>query len=408
MLGERIKEFRPAPIVAMTATATPLVQDDICTQLGLQKEVRFIEGFRRENLGVHILEADPKTRPETILNILNEPKNLPAIIYAPTRKKAEELCEFFSDDFKISYYHAGMTAEDRSKVQSEYLTGKTDIIVATIAFGMGIDKPNVRTVIHAGLPGSIESYYQEIGRAGRDGKESNAFLLYTYADQKTHEYFFKMSYPEVAEIKKIHNILTKKFQTKDELFSQLKKMNSNTFLKGLEQLKVHQGALINFNEEVAIGKSSWTKTYQVQLRHKENELLKILEFVKTNKCRMHLLVSHFGEKSNANHKCGKCDICNPTLKKNFEVNFELTDADEKLALKIVQVVKEEQPLAAGKLFLFLSKNRPKLKRGHFEKIVSELSNRGKLKVQEEVFEKDGKIIEYRKISLGAKVSQNWW
>ena len=198
MLGQYLPRLRPAPVLALTATATPLVQKDIATQLGLIEPTHFIHGFRRENIGIEIVEALPSQRPSLAREILIEAKHRPAIVYAPTRKQAESLAEEWAGEFKVASYHAGLDAERRRRVQEGFMAGKLDVMVATIAFGMGIDKPDVRTVIHTALPGSVEGYYQEIGRAGRDGNPSRAILMHSYGDRHTHDFFFSRDYPDIS------------------------------------------------------------------------------------------------------------------------------------------------------------------------------------------------------------------
>ena len=139
-------------------------------KLGLTEPTHFIHGFRRENIGIEIVEALPSQRPPLVREILLDQKHRPAIVYTPTRKQAESLAEELAGELAVASYHAGLDAERRRRVQEEFMAGKLDVMVATTAFGMGIDKPDVRTVIHTGLQGSVEGYYQEIGRAGRDGK----------------------------------------------------------------------------------------------------------------------------------------------------------------------------------------------------------------------------------------------
>jgi DNA topoisomerase-3 len=150
------------------------VQADIEKQLGLIQPARFIQGFRRKNIGIEVVDIGPSERFAMLREVLASEANRPAIIYTPNRRQTEELAVELADLCKPAAYHAGLNTQRRSIVQDDFLAGRIDVMVATIAFGMGIDKANVRTVIHTALPGSVERYYQEIGRAGRDGAPSRA------------------------------------------------------------------------------------------------------------------------------------------------------------------------------------------------------------------------------------------
>src|SRR6201996_1497877 len=184
-LGQHLPALRPAPIIALTATATPTVQRDIAAQLQLRDPAIFITGFRRDNLHVEVLELSKPQRDEYTVKLLKDAGARPAIVYAPSRKSAEELATKLNMHFPARAYHAGLEAGVRESVQRGFLEGKLEVVVATIAFGMGVDKANVRTVVHTALPGSVEQFYQEIGRAGRDGQPSRTVLLHSFADRKT-------------------------------------------------------------------------------------------------------------------------------------------------------------------------------------------------------------------------------
>ncbi|HCY77043.1 MAG TPA: hypothetical protein DHV28_14065 [Ignavibacteriales bacterium] len=190
-------------ISAFTATATPEVVKDIVKQLGLKNAKVIIKGFERENLFINV--EITKKKKERCLELLHQFKT-PAIIYTSSRKKAEELAEYLKlNKIKCDYYHAGLDTIIRKKIQEDFIEEKLPLIIATNAFGMGIDKKNIRLVIHFNSTGSIENYYQEIGRAGRDGKNAHTFLLYDDSDINIHEYFISNSYPTKEIIKKIYN-----------------------------------------------------------------------------------------------------------------------------------------------------------------------------------------------------------
>ena len=152
MLGRYLPMLRPAPVMALTATATPLVQNDICKQLDMPRPERFIHGFRRDNIAIEVVEAAPSRRPDFVCQLLDDEERRPAIVYVPTRKQVGVVADLLSERCSAAAYHAGLDGEHRQRVQEEFLAGKVEVMVATIAFGMGIDKPDVRTVIHTALP----------------------------------------------------------------------------------------------------------------------------------------------------------------------------------------------------------------------------------------------------------------
>ena len=187
LLKER---FPKVPVMALTATATPVVQADIITQLKLSGGKVFKASFNRKNLYYQI---KPKDNPyHQLLQYLDIRKKDSGIIYCQSRKTVESLAESLqSAGYRALPYHAGLTAEARTENQERFIREDVEIIVATIAFGMGIDKPNVRYVIHYDLPKSIEGYYQETGRAGRDGLKSDCILFFSYGDKMKIEYFIE-------------------------------------------------------------------------------------------------------------------------------------------------------------------------------------------------------------------------
>ena len=193
--------------------------------------------------------------PQLACELLRDAERRPAIVYTPTRKQADALAAELAGHFPAAAYHAGLDAEHRQRVQEEFLAGRIEVMVATIAFGMGIDKPDVRTVIHTALPGSLEAYYQEIGRAGRDGRPSRAILMHSYADRYTHDFFFERDYPEVTVLDEIFARLRPEPQEKAALQKQLR-MDPDIFDKALEKLWIHGGAVLDFAENVSRGQPS--------------------------------------------------------------------------------------------------------------------------------------------------------
>ena len=208
-------------------------------------------------------------------------------------------------------YHAGLDAETRERVQTAFQSGQLEVVVATIAFGMGIDKSDIRTIIHAGLPGTLEGYYQEIGRAGRDGGQSRTFLMHSYADQRTHEFLPATVTTRPPNISTRSSTCLAKIPARLTNSAPLQSLTDEEFDKALEKLEIHAGARIDFAGNVTIGAPGWKKTYSIQAQHRAEQFEKVLRFTESSECRMSALVRHFGDEQDAAESCGKCDICDP-------------------------------------------------------------------------------------------------
>ena len=184
------RDFPESPVIALTATATERVRDDIITQLGLQQAQKFLSSFNRPNLTYHI---QPKRAAfSMLLALMHRHEDEPTIIYCFSRKDTENLAADLSENGLMALpYHAGLDNPVRQETQEKFIRDEVPIIVATIAFGMGIDKPDIRLVVHYDLPKTLEGYYQETGRAGRDRLPSECVLFYSYGDKMKQDYFIE-------------------------------------------------------------------------------------------------------------------------------------------------------------------------------------------------------------------------
>ncbi len=327
----RVREALGCPqTIALTATATEHVRADILNTLQLREPEIIISGFGRENLDFRITHCEGrKTKFERILKIVRQWKQ--GIIYCSTRKNVmlvfEELA---AAQVNAVAYHAGMTDEERAFSQEAFISGRADVVVATNAFGMGIDRADVRFVVHFEIPGSVEAYYQEAGRAGRDGEPSVCELLFNHADLKTQEFFFEGSNPPLHLVRSLYNMLrfecsadTHELQLSvDAMAERLggKEVNPMAVGTALSCL-IHAGAISRF--DIAGSNTRGTRVLDPTLnfeclpidaasleekaRRDHQKIEAVTRYAYSGGCRQRWILEYFGQKDA--EPCGHCDAC---------------------------------------------------------------------------------------------------
>ncbi len=393
MLGERLPVLRGAlqggarvPVVGLTATATSLVQADIVSQLRLTDAVLCIHGFRRENLALEVVDCPPARRRALAAKAIADTGARPAILYAPTRKEAEELAREYADEgLAVAAYHAGLPPAERERVQGAFSAGALEVVVATVAFGMGIDKADVRTVVHLALPSSLEAYSQEVGRAGRDGAPARAVLLGSFVDSKMHEFFLERDYPEPKRLRKLFDALDDTPRELDLLRGQCRLGQDAE--KCLEKLWIHGGAVVGHDQRVTRGKDGWEAPYGAQRAHKEAQLQQMARFLGDKGCRQLALLAHFGD-SDDRGPCGICDFCAPDACR-VRTARSLSSEEEGWVATVLDCLARSgrNGMSAGKLYQGSLEQRS-VDRRTFDHVLGALARAGRVLLSDEVFRND--------------------
>ena len=326
----RVREALGYPqTVALTATATAHVREDILTTLQLKEPAVVISGFARDNLDFAITHCESrKAKFERIQQVVSRWKT--GIIYCSTRKNVMLVFEELSSrHVNVVAYHAGMTDEEREFSQNAFVSGRADVVVATNAFGMGIDRPDVRFVVHFEIPGSVEAFYQEAGRAGRDGNPSACELLFNHADLKTQEFFFEGSNPPITLIRSLYNFL--RFEsdptthelhiTVDAMAERMgKEVNPMAVGTALSCL-IHAGAIQRFDVPGQLTKGTRLlkpelnfecldidrNSLEEKARRDHLKIEAMTRFAYSMGCRQQWILDYFGELNS--EPCGHCDVC---------------------------------------------------------------------------------------------------
>lgn len=404
LLGERLPPIRAAtpegvPVLALTATATVRVQGDILTQLGIPDARRFIRGFARDNLAIEVVECDMSDRSGRIAEILDDPDMRPAVVYGLSRRNVAELQQSLSSRLgvRVGLYHAGLEGGVRADAADAFMGGSTEIVCATVAFGMGIDKADVRCVIHAGMPGTVEGYYQEIGRAGRDGEPSRAIALASWADRRLHDFLRERSYPDLAALRTLLAGVPEEGIGRDELLGRCK-LETEVAEAALDKLWVHGAVEIDIDDRVLPGSdaaSGWQTRYERQRQWRGEQLDEVFRFVRERDCRMATLVRYFGDEAAARRPCGVCDRCDPAGSVGHR-RRGLHGHEQRIAKALLDAAPPQRWIAVGKLFRELGE--PGGDRRTFEALADALAEAGLVELRDATFDRDGQTIHYRELT----------
>ena len=326
-LGKALEEMGRPQCIALTATATAIVRQDIREVLKLRDPFEMISGFERPNLSFIITAVEKVAQKYGRLKkVLNEHKT--GIVYCATRKKVEEVAEtIHSWGYNCIAYHGGMSDQAREKTQNQFISRQADVAVATNAFGMGIDRPDVRFVVHFDIPGSVEAYYQEAGRAGRDGEASVCELLFNYADTRTQEFFIDGVNPGAGMIRDVYRYLLAHADENYETHRTMDEIKEGIGAKNGMAIGAALGALMRgrwiarfdvpgsrtkgtrlVRPEVGAGDLELDEAALEEKERRDREKLeKMVQLCYANTCRQQWVLEYFGEEDAP--LCGSCDVC---------------------------------------------------------------------------------------------------
>src|SRR5450755_584684 len=329
-LGQVIQELKPPRIAAFTATATPEVREDIAVQLGLANFSLHVRGFDRPNLYYSVVRSGGAAdKTQKLIELVRTRDGGVALVYAATRKNAEAYAQALKKaGMRARVYHAGLENGIREKAQDVFMSGQLDVIVATNAFGMGVDKSDIRLVVHADIPRSPEAYYQEAGRGGRDGKPTRCVLLFNHGDIRLQEFLIDASFPSAELLRGMWKLLAQRpelgklMHDDEELEAKLKPhlpgSPSNAAIGASMRILERHGMLGRDDSRIAAlrpqpGAFPVLDVASLQRRAEieRKKLRAMVDYAYNPRCRRQLILEYFGDEdwANRDRKCGSCDTC---------------------------------------------------------------------------------------------------
>ena len=299
------------PVAAFTATATPEVRADIVRQLNLKDAVELVAGFERPNLTLMVEFCRNRAEKAKSLERILEKVGPPGIVYVATRKNAEAWTDFLrARGLEAETYHGGLGDLERRRAQDRFLSGKVPVIAATNAFGMGVDKADIRFVAHADLPGSVEAYYQEVGRAGRDGLPARCSLLFSPADMRTQEFFLEGSNPTANVFRRVWQLLGE--GATDETIEMHAASDAAQGMAAVTAARLLRRAAEARSMRLGEGEPPVDMTVRAEKARRDRERLDtMMRYANGRGCRTRFIYDYFAGSARGGvaPRCGTCDVC---------------------------------------------------------------------------------------------------